>query len=273
MQNLNVITTIQEVYEKEVKSSNITNINPKMSIEDAVVIEREYEEQVKEKYRRGDISLQEYDFKETKFVTRLDINSDIEGEDKVVCTDLPDLKGECPEVGEYIVNVMVTKTEYYGGSVTIKYLTEEEKEQKISEIEQQFLDRYYYSDYDIENELQYLDKCEVDVDLMKDDYYDDVTEIVCDDYESEFGDESLEERREVIYAYIVSKKENYIKKVVQNPKMTPYAEYIFETENTLILLDSKRAFDMLNKNFSNILFIQADNSEEGFFKIVFDKFF
>lgn len=271
MQNLNVITTIQEIYEKEIKSPSITNVKPTMSIEDGIVVERTFEDQVKEKYRNGEISLQKYDFKEVNFNTRLNIESSEEVKNKVI-TNLPDIEGNKPEVQEHTVNIMVTKTEYYGGSITIKYLTEEEKETKIAEIEEKFSDRYVYSDYDIEKELQYLDNCEVDIDVVKEDYYDDVSDIVCYNYDDEFGDESIEERREVIYVYIVSKKENYIKKVIQNPKMIPYAEYIFETENTLILLESKGDFNTLKENYTDILSIEESN-EEGFFKIIFNKFY
>lgn len=271
MQNLNVITTIQEIYEKEVKSPNITNIN-KISIEDSAIIERVYDQEVRDKYKKGEITLHKYDFKEVNFNTRLDIKSDTDIGDKVI-SGVKDIEGNKPEVKERTVNVMVTKTEYYGGSVTIKYLTEEEKEKKIEEIEEKFMDRYCYSDYDLDDELQYLDKCEVDVDVVRDDYYDDVADIVCENYEEEFGDESLEERRDSIYVYIVSKKENYLRKVVHNPNMIPYAEYIFETENTVILIESQIDFNLLNKYYNNILSIEKEGEEEGFFKIIFNNFY
>lgn len=269
--HVKAITTITKIYEKDIVSPNIA-IGREINREEMRDIENLHQKSVQEAYDKGDIYMNEYEHKDTYFKTRLDINDEDRNVDEYKFSTCLDIEGVMPEVKTECVSFEITKTERYGVSFDIAYLTEEERDKKVDELMNHLHDRYIDCDGDIE-ELDYIDgSCEMDVDEVSNEYYSGGEDHV-NDFEEEFGNDSVLKRRKEIDCFILDRNtSNYIQTILMHKEMHSYSEYIVETKNHIILLGSKGDYEYLLDHMKEIIKIEECGNFNRFL-IIFKQFY
>lgn len=259
-------TIIREIVEKEVYSPEII-VQGFLSEDEMNEIKNTHCKIVKQEYDNC-CHLNGYQKKETQFFTSLD-ETPI---DTIKPNVINDLEAIDKKINKEVVSFQVTKIETYGASFNISYLNKEEKKQKIEELQSKLEDRYVYSDGDMEKELEYLDECDVEVDVVENKNYNEIGDTISNNFEKEFGKESIYERRESVSCYILDRNKNYIKDIISNKKMEDYSEFIIETQSNIILLKSKKDYDTVMQNKNSIIEIQED-SDFNKFLIIFEQLY